>query len=212
MSPSPAPLSPEGFQAATLVSRETISRLESYAALLRRWQPTINLVAPSTLDDLWRRHMLDSAQLFPRLPPRPCRLADLGSGAGFPGLVLEIMGAGEVLLVESDKRKCAFLREAIRRTGSGAKIHENRLETLPKRAFDVVTARALSPLEELLGHAEKLLAPGGIALFLKGRRVEEELTHASKGWKMAIERFPSEAEPGGFILRVGDIVRAGSYG
>jgi 16S rRNA (guanine527-N7)-methyltransferase len=205
-----AALTPEAFQAAAHVSRETLERLERYAALLRRWQRAVNLVSAGTLPDLWRRHMLDSAQLLELVPRRPCRLADLGSGAGFPGLVLAIMGVGEVELIESDARKCAFLREAIRVTGAAAKVYQGRLEQVPGGGFDVVTARALAPLGELLGYAQTLLAPGGVALLLKGRRLEEELTEARKAWKMILERFASASEPGGSILRVREIIRVQS--
>ncbi len=204
------PLSPEEFAAALNVSRETLARFERYAALLLRWQKAINLVAAGTLPDLWRRHMLDSAQLLRYIPQLPCRLADLGSGAGFPGLVLALLGAGEVELVEADARKCAFLREAIRVTGAAASVRQCRIAELAPAAYQVVTARALAPLEELLGYAAALLAPGGAALLLKGRRVEEELTAARKAWKMQLERFPSEAEPGGRVLRVKEITRVPS--
>jgi len=211
VSAGPPPiLTPEAFQAATHVSRETLDRLEAYAALLGRWQPAVNLVAASTLPDLWRRHMLDSAQLLPYLPATPCLLADLGSGAGFPGLVLAIMGAGEVELVEADGRKCAFLREAIRVSGAAARVREGRIEVGTARRFAVVTARALAPLAKLLGYAQKSLAPSGIALFLKGKRLEEELTDAGKAWKMTLERFPSLTDPGGWVLRVREITRVRS--
>ena len=205
-----APLTPQAFQAAAHVSRETLERLERYAALLRRWQKAVNLVSAGTLPDLWRRHMLDSAQLLGLVPQRPCRLADLGSGAGFPGLVLAIMGVGEVELVESDARKCAFLREAIRVTGATARVYQGRIEDVLDGSFDVVTARALAPLSELLGYAQALLAPGGVALFLKGRRLEEELTEARKAWKMTFARFASVSAPGGSILRIREITCVGS--
>jgi 16S rRNA (guanine527-N7)-methyltransferase len=206
----PPPLTPEAFQAATHVSRETLDRLETYAGLLRRWQPAVNLVAASTLPDLWRRHMLDSAQLLRHLPGTPCPFADLGSGAGFPGLVLALMGAGEVELVEADARKCAFLREAIRLTGAAARVREGRLEAGAAPKFAVVTARALAPLVKLLGYAQGYLAPGGIALFLKGKRLEEELTEVPKAWKMTLERFPSLTDPGGWVLRVRGITHVQS--
>ncbi len=205
-----APLTPQAFQAAAHVSRETLERLERYAALLKHWQRAVNLVSASTLPDLWRRHMLDSAQLLDLVPRRPCRLADLGSGAGFPGLVLAIMGVGEVELIESDARKCAFLREAIRVTGASARVREGRIEQVRDGSFDVVTARALAPLSELLGYAHALLAPGGVALFLKGKRLEEELTEARKAWKMILERFASVSAPGGSILRIREIMRVRS--
>lgn len=207
-----APLTAAEFQAALDVSRETLGRLERYAELLTRWQTAINLVAAGTLPDLWRRHMLDSAQLLRYLPRVPCRLADLGSGAGFPGLVLAILGAGEVTLIEADGRKCAFLREAVRVTAAKAVVREGRIEQCPKGGFEAVTVRGLAPLSELLRHAQALLAPGGTALFLKGRKAEEELTAARKAWKMSLERFPSISEPGGQVLRIKEIIRVGSIG
>jgi len=204
------PLTPEEFRAAADVSRETLARLEAYAELLQRWQPAVNLVAASTLPDLWRRHMLDSAQLFRLLPRVPTKLADLGSGAGFPGLVLAIMGAGEVELLESDTRKCAFLREAIRATAAQARVREGRIEELAGHEFDVVTAGALAPLPKLLAHAARLLVPGGAALFLKGAKIEGELTAASEAWKISLERFPSLTDPGGWVLRIREITRVRS--
>jgi len=187
-----------------------LARLERYAALLRQWQKAVNLVAPSTLEDLWRRHMLDSAQLFPLLPTPSCRIADLGSGAGFPGLVLAILGAGPVTLLESDGRKCAFLREVIRQTGAGAEVREGRIEAQRLSRFPLIVARALAPLAALLELTEPLLAPGGACLFPKGARVEEELTQAGKAWKMRVERYPSETDPGGCIVRLGEIARVRS--
>jgi 16S rRNA (guanine527-N7)-methyltransferase len=205
-----ASLTPEAFQERSGVSRETLARLERYAALLHQWQKAVNLVARSTLDDVWRRHMLDSAQLFPLLPTAPCRIADLGSGAGFPGLVLAIMGAGPVTLMESDGRKCAFLREVIRQTGAVAEVREGRIETQSLPRFPLLVARALAPLATLLELAEPLLAPECACLFLKGARVEEELTQAGKAWKMRVERYPSETDPGGCIVRLGEIARVRS--
>ncbi|HLI10195.1 MAG TPA: 16S rRNA (guanine(527)-N(7))-methyltransferase RsmG [Alphaproteobacteria bacterium] len=199
------PLTPAQFAAAANVSRETQRRLEAYAELLLRWQRAVNLVANSTIPDLWRRHMLDSAQLVFYLPTTPCRLADLGSGAGFPGLVLAILGVGEVHLVESDGRKCAFLREALRVTGTAAFVHEERIESVRLTGCDVVTARGLASLEVLVGYARPFLKSSGIGLFLKGRRLEEELTPNLKGGNMRLERFPSVTEPGGWVVRLGDI-------
>lgn len=201
------PLTPEEFQVRSGVSRETLHRLEAYLELLLRWQKAINLVSKASLGDPWRRHMLDSAQLLPYMPRRTCRVVDFGSGAGFPGLVMAILGVGEVHLIESDLRKCAFLREVSRVTKASALVHEDRIETIPKILADVATARALAPLSDLLTYSELHLAPGGVCLFLKGKGVEQELTHASKGWKMQVERFPNGAESSGWILHIGDIVR-----
>ncbi len=205
-----AALGPEGFVADTGVSRETLERLRTYADLLVKWTARIDLVAPSTLPDLWRRHMLDSAQLAPLVAPDVRRLVDLGSGGGFPGLVLAILGAPDVHLVESDQRKCAFLREVARATGTPVTIHAARIEAVPPLMADLVTARALAPVDRLLGWAVPHLAPGGCCLFLKGVRSDDELTAASGTWTMAVDPLPSRSDPSGRILRLKDIARASS--
>ena len=209
------PEDPRKALAGLGVSRETLERLEIYARLLAKWTKAINLVSPDSLPDLWRRHILDSAQLLPLLPPapadRPRRLADLGSGAGFPGLVLAILGAGEIHLVESDRRKSQFLREVSRETAAGAQVHTARIEELSPLCADCVTARALAPLDRLLDYAARHLAPGGSALFLKGRGAAEELTQAAGRWSMAVERFPSRTDPEGSLLRIANLaVRSGT--
>lgn len=200
-------MSPEEFQQATGVSRETVERLAAYAELLVKWQARINLVGPDTLPDLWRRHLLDSAQVFPHLPQSIHRLVDMGCGAGFPGLVLAVMGAPDVHLIESDQRKCAFLREVARVTGTKVTIHNQRIEAVAPLGADVVTARALAPLDKLLGWAERHLCPGGHALFLKGRGVEDELTMAGKEWNITFERIPSLSDPSGIILHCKEVRR-----
>lgn len=199
---------PEDLAAATGVSRETIERLSAYAALLVKWQARINLVSASTLTDLWRRHMLDSAQLLPLLPEGTTSLIDLGSGAGFPGLVLAILGIPEVHLIESDQRKCVFLAEAARAAGAKATIHNKRIEQIEGLSAGVVTARACAPLDLLLTYAQRFLWHGGKVLFLKGAAVEEEVAAARKNWQMEIERFPSTSDPKGCILRIGQVRRA----
>ena len=206
------PLSIDAFQAATNVSRETLARLQIYADLLTKWNRTINLVARDSLADAWRRHFLDSAQLCPLLRPppegRPRVLVDLGSGAGFPGLVLAIMGAGAVHLVDADQRKAAFLREAARATGTDIVVHDCRIEDLPAIAADVVTARACAPLDRLLGLAAPFLRPataadpGGIGLFLKGRSLQRELTDSTGKWKMRFDLHPSRTDSAAQILRL----------
>ncbi len=204
-----AVLGPRGFAAKMTVSRETMVRLEDYGELLDRWNGRINLVSAASLADLWRRHMLDSAQLLPLLPPKPKArnrvLVDLGSGAGFPGLVLAILGAGEVHLVESDRRKAAFLQEAARATGTAVTIHKQRIESLSIEA-DVVTARALAPLDRLLGLARPFLAPerAGRAFFLKGKKVEAELTEAAKKWRISLARHASRSDARSVILEIRD--------
>ncbi|CAO3415277.1 16S rRNA (guanine(527)-N(7))-methyltransferase (EC 2.1.1.170) [Azospirillum doebereinerae] len=197
------------FQDATGVSRETLERLSAYERLLRKWQPKINLVGPSTLPDLWRRHFLDSAQLYPLLPDAAQVLVDLGSGAGFPGLVLAILGVPEVHLIESDSRKAVFLREAARAAGVTVTVHNKRIETVNGIEADVVTARALAPLADLFGWSFPFLGSRGTALFLKGQALDDELTAAAaSGWTMRIERFDSRSDPTGTILRVSDLDRA----
>jgi 16S rRNA (guanine527-N7)-methyltransferase len=188
--------------AALPVSRETMARLELYAELLAKWQKAVNLVASGTLPDLWRRHMLDSAQLWPLLPAGTARLVDLGSGAGFPGLVLALLGVPEVHLVESDQKKAAFLREAARVTGAPATVHNCRIEELRPFAVDVVTARALAPLPRLLELAAPFLREGAIGLFLKGESAAEELTQARRQWTMTATAQASRTSPQGVILRV----------
>lgn len=209
------PLTPEAFQARLAVSRETLDRFIEYAALLRKWNAAINLVGPKSLEDLWRRHFLDSAQLRAHLParmdPENRVILDVGAGAGFPGMVLALLGCGRVHLVESDQRKAQFLREVARVTGAPVEIHPVRLETLDLPGVDpgveVVTCRAFAPLPRLLDLTERFLAPqegkkSSFGLFLKGRRVDEELTEAGKKWRLQIDRFESETDPTGSILRL----------
>lgn len=206
-------LAPEAFAADFSVSRETLDRLRRYADILAKWQKAINLVSAESLKDLWRRHMLDSAQLRVLLPLELRCLADMGSGAGFPGLVLAILGIPEVHLIESDARKCAFLTEAARAVGlepgRNPIIHRARLEEVAGLRVDAVTARACAPLAQLLIYAESLAHPDSIYLFPKGARVQEELTEAEKTWRMSVERIPSLSDPSGTILRMKQVARAG---
>lgn len=205
--PLPDPLDAEGFTRIFDVSRETLIRLSAYLGLLQQWQRRIDLVAPSTMPDAWRRHILDSAQLAPLISDNQV-VADLGAGAGFPGLVLGILGK-QVHLVESDQRKAVFLREAVRMTGATAQVHAARAETL-KLAVDMITARAFAPLPRLLTLAFPLLKPGGSLLLLKGERVEAELTDARRHWTMDAELLPSRSDPRGTILRLREIDRVES--
>jgi len=203
-------LPPEAFATATGADSETLARLRAYLALLEKWQRRINLVSASTLADPWRRHMLDSAQLVPLIAshraakgePGAIKIADLGSGAGFPGLVLAILGAGSVCLIESDSRKSVFLREAIRVTAAPARVEAARIEDLPPQCCDVVTARACAPLPLLLAYAARHLAPEGIALLLKGRTAATELTEAEKTWKIRAHLSPSVTDPSGSVITI----------
>jgi 16S rRNA (guanine527-N7)-methyltransferase len=192
----------------TTVSRETLARLDRFVELLLKWQNTTNLVAPSTLPQLWTRHVADSLQLLD-LAPDARVWVDLGSGGGFPGLIIacalaETPGA-EVHLVESNAKKAAFLREAARVTKAPAVVHAIRIEdsgdSLPARV-DVVTARALAPLKSLLDQAFPLLARGAVGVFPKGQDVDAELTEAAKYWNIQASLVPSRTDPKARIVVV----------
>jgi 16S rRNA (guanine527-N7)-methyltransferase len=200
-------LGPAGFARIFPVSRETLSRLEVYASLLIRWSARINLVGRDTITDLWRRHILDSAQLYPFVPQSARSLIDLGSGAGLPGLVLAILGASGVELVEADSRKSAFLREAARVTGAEVAIRPCRAQALQPHPADIVTARACAPLDRLLDLAAPFIAPHTICLFPKGERFEQELTLARKDWRMSVSVEPSLSDRRGVILRLQQVTR-----
>jgi 16S rRNA (guanine527-N7)-methyltransferase len=192
----------------TPVSRETGLALDNFVDCLLRWQKTTNLIAPSTVDEVWTRHVADSLQLIP-LAGEAKVWADLGSGAGFPGLVIACALAGrqgcKVHLVESNQKKAAFLREAIRVTNAPAEVHPIRVEDFvakPPEAIQAVTARALAPLEKLVGYAYPLLKSGAVGLFPKGQDVEAELTAASKYWTIKAESAPSATSLDGRIVIV----------
>jgi 16S rRNA (guanine(527)-N(7))-methyltransferase RsmG len=195
------------------VKREPVTEaqrtaLDAYAALLARWNERINLVSPRDLPRLWDRHIDDAAQLVPLIPPGTRRIADLGSGAGLPGLILALLSGVETHLVERDQRKAAFLREAARITAAPATVQAADAATLPPLAADLVTARALAPLPVLLPLAARHLAPGGACLFPKGASASAELTAAAEGWTMQVERFPSRTDPAATILRLTEVARA----
>lgn len=201
------PLTSAGFAAATGVSRETLARLEAYDALLLDWSARHNLVARSTLEDRWRRHFLDSAQLFPLIPERATRLVDMGSGAGFPGLVLAAMGAERGLrtaLIEATRKKAAFLAEAAKamRLDNVSVILQRIESTTFSVAPEVVTARALAPLAKLAGYAYGIAGKNTLCLFLKGQDVEGELTAAAKSWHMDVKRIASITSPDSAVLAI----------
>ncbi len=204
---SAPPLSPAEFAAQTAVSRETLERLEAYAGVLAAWSARLNLVGRSTLGDPWRRHFLDSAQLLPLLPSGVRSLVDMGSGAGFPGLVLAILGVPEVELIEADRRKATFLREVAQIADVGVTVRACRIEAVASHPADVVTARACAPLDRLLPLAERFIGPRTTCLFLKGARAEEELTIAGKAWTMSVSRHSSRSDPDGTILSLQQVVR-----
>ncbi len=190
------------------VSRETFQRLDVIVQQLLKWQPRINLVAPSTLPDVWQRHIADSLQLVP-LAGEARRWIDLGSGGGFPGLVVAAALAERagfrMVLVESVGKKCAFLRETTRIAGLPVDVVQGRIENVVAGmpgAFDIVSARALAPLDALLGLAEPLLAAGARGLFPKGQDVDDELLTATKSWNLSADLIHSQTEAGAAIVVV----------
>jgi len=193
------------------VSRETVDRLDRFVALLLRWQERINLIAPSTERTLWTRHVADSLQLL-ELAPNAHVWADLGSGAGFPGLVIACALAdvpdARVYLVETNSKKIAFLREAVRTTGAPAIVYAGRIEDFaaaPPALMDVVVARALAPLPKLLHLAFPLLKSGALGLFPKGQDVAAELTEAAKSWKVQASLTQSRTDPMAQIVVVREL-------
>jgi len=209
--PEPAPgqpLSREAFAERLGVSRETLEGLTIHLELLRRWQGTINLVGRASLTDPWRRHFLDSAQLATQVPPAARGGIDVGSGAGFPGMVLALLGVPGLHLIESDRRKAQFLREVARETGAPVTIHAERIEHLRPWPSDLIAARALAPLPRLLQLVEPFLSSDSVCLFLKGETVARELTEARVTWHMTAERLPSLAHPTGAVLKLQGVRRA----
>ena len=202
------------FEVADLsVSRETFSALEEYAELVRRWNPAINLVSKSTIPDLWNRHIVDSAQLFSHAPPDAKLWLDIGSGGGFPGIVVAVLAKElqpqlKVALVESDLRKATFLREACRTLGLNAQVHSARIESLPPAQADVLSARALASLPALLAYADQHLTTAGIALFPKGAQYDSELSEARRAYLFDVKLFPSLLEPTAAVLEIRNIRRA----
>jgi 16S rRNA (guanine527-N7)-methyltransferase len=193
------------------VSRETEDRLDRYVEVLLRWQDKLNLVAPSTLRELWTRHIADSLQLL-ALAPDARIWADFGSGGGFPGLPIALAGQTGTMvhLVESNGKKAAFLREAVRATGAGAIVHQERAERFGETCAEnvrVVTARALAPLKTLCDQAFPLIERGAIGLFLKGQDVDAELTDAAKYWRLGVSKVASKTAPKSSIVMVHTLER-----
>ncbi|UYN94901.1 MAG: 16S rRNA (guanine(527)-N(7))-methyltransferase RsmG [Enhydrobacter sp.] len=187
------------------VPRGTIDQLEAMVETLAKWQKAINLVSRSTLDDAWSRHVVDSAQVASHIPSDARSLVDLGSGAGFPGLVLAAIRPDlDVTLIESDARKAAYLGEAARRMGLAKppRIVVGRIETAPPANADVVTARALAPLGQLLGWAAPHRSARAICLFHKGKDWQAELTEALADWEIDAQPLPSVTDRDGVLLRI----------
>ncbi|MDP4795877.1 MAG: 16S rRNA (guanine(527)-N(7))-methyltransferase RsmG [Rhodospirillales bacterium] len=185
------------------VEDTVMERVDVYIRMLEKWQKAINLVGPKTLADPWRRHILDSAQLIPEIINKKINkpvIADLGSGAGLPGLIIAIMTGLPVHLVESDQRKCTFLRETARETATTVTVHTGRIEEIAPINADIVTARALAPMLKLLPWVNRHLIKSGFSLLLKGADVDEELTICAKQWTMNIERKRSLSDDSGTVL------------
>ncbi|MFC3057440.1 16S rRNA (guanine(527)-N(7))-methyltransferase RsmG [Paenirhodobacter populi] len=189
------------------VSRETLERLEGFEQLLIKWNGAINLVSPHTIRQIWSRHFLDSAQIFDLSEGRSGLWMDIGSGGGFPGLIVAILAAEKrpdlsVMLVESDRRKAAFLTTAAVKLGLKVTVKADRIEALPPANCDILSARALAPLSDLLGYAARHLAKDGICLFPKGIRWRDELAEAAKNWSFSHEQFPSLTDKDAVILKM----------
>ena len=202
----------EAVLSALNVSRETSERLEALAALLEKWNPRINLVSKTTLGDLWSRHIMDSAQIY-QLADHPVEhWVDIGSGGGFPGLVIAILAAEtksptKVTLIESDQRKCAFLRTVLRETGVSGAVISKRIEQASPQGADILSARALADLSLLFSFAERHLGKGGTMLFPKGVTWEKEVIAAQESWFFSHEVITSKTEPNSVILKVKDLRR-----
>lgn len=194
------------------VSRETFAALQQYEELVRRWTPAINLVSKATLPDLWDRHIVDSAQIFALCPFSATSWADLGSGGGFPGVVIAILAKQlkpdlRVTLVESDLRKATFLRQAAQTLALPVTVRSSRIEVLDPLNAEVISARALAPLADLLAYADRHLAAGGVAVFPKGARYAEELAEAQKTWAFDVDAQQSLSDADAAILVIRNIHR-----
>jgi 16S rRNA (guanine527-N7)-methyltransferase len=187
------------------VSAQALSKLDGLLGLVEKWNPAINLVAQGSLSDAWQRHVVDSAQLFEHVPRQARTLADFGSGAGFPGLVLAILAQDSlpnlrVTMIESDKRKATFLSQAARQLSVSVTVRTDRAEVLAPLSADVVTARALAPLVNLCRIAARHLVPGGIAIFPKGSQADHEVTEAAGQWQFDLRHQQSRTDPAAQIL------------
>jgi 16S rRNA (guanine527-N7)-methyltransferase len=202
---------PEEFAALSGVSRETLARLKIHADMLVDWNARQNLVSAGSLEDLWGRHFWDSAQLVPYIPNSAASLVDLGSGAGFPGLVVaEILRERpgfRVVLFEATAKKCRFLEAVATRLSLLAEIKQVRIEDAAPEIFDIVTARACAPMTKLLAYAQRFWGRKSVGLFLKGQNVEVELTESNKSWRMDMVRHQSRSDPSGVILEIRELHR-----
>ena len=198
--------------AAPQISALATERLQIFVGLLAKWNTAINLVSPASLAEVWTRHVADSAQVLDVAPIRSARWLDMGSGAGFPGIVIALITADtpnpvEMTLVESDRRKAAFLSTVSRETGVPMIIQAARIEAVAPQNADTVSARALAPLVRLCSFAERHLAPHGAALFLKGGHYDAEIAEARRTWSFALDVRRSRTDPAGVVLIMKDLRR-----
>jgi 16S rRNA (guanine527-N7)-methyltransferase len=207
----PAPdFGPEEFAAAAFVSRETLDRLKRYAELLADWNIRHNLVSYRSMGDVWKRHFWDSAQIADLVPAGAKTLVDLGSGAGFPGLVLATLRPElRVTLIEATRKKYDFLKVVAGELRLEVAIRNERIEDVAPQTFDVITARACAPLPQLLSYAQRFWARGSVALFHKGQNLASELTEAHKSWRIQVEQHSSRSDPSGIILEIRELQRVG---
>lgn len=196
------------------VSRETFESLEQFAELVKKWTQKINLIAPSTLPIIWERHICDSAQIYRYAPDVVDSWVDIGSGGGFPGIVLAILAKEKApmtdfTLIESDQRKATFLRTAVRELGLTAGVLCDRIENVPNQQADIVSARALTSLSGILPLIEMHLKPTGRALLHKGKNYAQELQTATKTWQFDLEEYPSLTDPDSRLLAIGNLSPVG---
>ncbi|MEM9582306.1 MAG: 16S rRNA (guanine(527)-N(7))-methyltransferase RsmG [Pseudomonadota bacterium] len=196
----------------TDVSRETSDKLAGFVELLTKWNSKINLVSPSTIPEVWERHVLDSAQIMPILDSNVTSLVDIGTGGGFPGMILAVLASDanpdlQVTMIESDLRKCAFLQTAAARLGVSAQVISKRIEAVPQQNCDAMTSRALAPLTKLLEFSERHLRSGGQAHFMKGENADREIEEALASWQFDLQKRASLTHPDAVILTIGNLRR-----
>lgn len=192
------------------VSRETLEKLQAYVAMIEKWNPAINLVARSTLGQIWQRHIADSLQVAEFLTQDQRLWCDIGSGGGLPGLVVAILAHDltpglRVDMVEVDQRKSVFLRQVVRELGLTCRVHTSKIEDLPPMSAEVLSARALAPLSSLCAYAKQHLAEGGVAIFPKGAQFASELNEAQKHWSFSVEQVESKTDPQARLLVLREI-------
>ncbi|MEM9715445.1 MAG: 16S rRNA (guanine(527)-N(7))-methyltransferase RsmG [Pseudomonadota bacterium] len=194
------------------VSRETLDRLKLFEALTRKWTRTINLVSPATLDAFWDRHIVDSAQIWALRPVKASTWVDIGAGGGFPGLVIAALAAEQdpelkVTLVESDTRKCVFLRQTAREMGLSVTVETERVEKLTAPKADILSARALATVDQILNFSRKLTDLSTVFILPKGKTAHQELDVARESWSFECQTSPSETDPEALILRLSQVSR-----